>query len=87
MVADIGLPGIDGVELLLRARQLPGLSDLQAIAATAWGQPEDAERIRLAGFGDHFVKPFDVQELVDRINERFAERQGSACPGAAPLQG
>jgi CheY-like chemotaxis protein len=64
MVADIGLPGMDGVELLLRSRQLPGLSDLPAIAATAWGQPEDALRIRQAGFDDHFVKPFDVQELV-----------------------
>ncbi len=75
MVVDIGLPGMDGCELLLRARRMPGLRAIPAIAATAYGQPEDVRRVRQAGFDGHFVKPYDVRELADRIGELLAQRQ------------
>lgn len=85
MVADIGLPGMDGCALLVRARRLPHLRGLPALAATAYGRPEDARRIRQAGFDGHFVKPFDLKELAERINELIAEKHAlSPAPTSLP---
>lgn len=62
-VLDIGLPGMDGYELARRIRQLPGLSKIRLLAVSGYGQQEDRERSREAGFDLHLVKPVDVYEL------------------------
>lgn len=60
---DIGLPGMDGYELGQRLRELDGLDGLVLIALTGYGQPEDRERSRVAGFHAHLVKPVDLDAL------------------------
>ena len=60
---DIGLPEINGYELAQRLRVLPQLEGLRLIALTGYGQPEDHERTRAAGFDDHLVKPVDTSTL------------------------
>jgi len=67
ILCDLGLPGIDGCELLVRARELPGLADVPAFAVTGYGQEQDVERGRRAGFVGHFVKPVDLAALDARI--------------------
>ncbi|HEY3449955.1 MAG TPA: ATP-binding protein [Myxococcales bacterium] len=67
LLADIGLPGIDGYELLRRARKLPQLRGVPAFAITAYGQASDVTRAREAGFDSHFVKPVDLEVLDSRI--------------------
>lgn len=67
IVADIGLPGMDGYEFLRRARQVPGLANVPAFAATGYGQEEDVARAQEAGFTDHLVKPVDITDLDRRI--------------------
>jgi signal transduction histidine kinase/CheY-like chemotaxis protein len=62
-VIDIGLPGIDGYELARRVRDQLGDS-IRLIAITGYGQPEDRERTRAAGFDVHLVKPAGAQELI-----------------------
>jgi CheY-like chemotaxis protein len=59
---DIGLPGMDGYELGRRLRRRLG-AGLLLVAVTGYGQQEDAERSRRAGFDRHLVKPVDVAEL------------------------
>jgi signal transduction histidine kinase/CheY-like chemotaxis protein len=60
-LVDIGLPGMDGYEL---ARHLRAASeDVVLIAVTGYGQREDRERARLAGFAAHLTKPFSYEEL------------------------
>jgi PAS domain S-box-containing protein len=59
VLLDIGLPGIDGYETARRIRALPGGERLQLIAVTGWGQHEDKERARAAGFDAHLTKPVD----------------------------
>ena len=58
---DIGLPQIDGYELArrLRARRPQAL----LIALTGYGQADDRERARDAGFDHHFVKPVEPEAL------------------------
>jgi signal transduction histidine kinase/CheY-like chemotaxis protein len=59
---DIGLPGMDGYELARRMRGLaPGLI---LVAVSGYGQAEDRERSRAAGFVAHLVKPFTYEELA-----------------------
>jgi PAS domain S-box-containing protein len=62
LVADLGLPGEDGYELLnrLRARY----PDLPAIALTAYARSTDRDRALAAGFQHHIIKPMDPHALV-----------------------
>ncbi len=60
---DIGLPGIDGYEVCRRARE-SGLSDARIIAMSGFGQAQDRERSKAAGFDGHSVKPVDLGALT-----------------------
>lgn len=64
---DIGLPGIDGYELLLRLQRLPALGNTTFIAVTGYGQAGDRERIRRAGFRAHLVKPVNLPDLLQLV--------------------
>jgi PAS domain S-box-containing protein len=60
---DIGLPGMNGYELAARLRTLPELAPIRLVALTGYGQAEDIERARAAGFDYHLVKPADLRAL------------------------
>jgi signal transduction histidine kinase/CheY-like chemotaxis protein len=63
MLLDIGMPGMDGLEVARRARQRADSRDLTVIALSGWGQDEDRRRSREAGVDYHMVKPVDLDEL------------------------
>jgi signal transduction histidine kinase/ActR/RegA family two-component response regulator len=67
ILLDIGLPDLDGYEVARRLRQIDGLQVVGLVALTGYGQPEDIERARAAGFDWHFVKPLDFRELGLRL--------------------
>src|SRR5262249_25310967 len=58
---DIGLPGFDGYELARRARAQ--FANVNLVAITGSGQPQDRDRALAAGFAAHLVKPFSYEEL------------------------
>jgi CheY-like chemotaxis protein len=62
-ILDIGLPGMDGHELARQIRQLPGASGALFIALTGYGQDQDRQNSREAGFQHHFVKPVEITVL------------------------
>ncbi|HEY3595281.1 MAG TPA: ATP-binding protein, partial [Polyangiaceae bacterium] len=69
---DIGLPVMDGYELARRFRDLPELKRVQLLAVTGYGQQEDKERSRAAGFYEHLVKPIDfsrLRALIDHVSD------------------
>lgn len=66
IVADIGLPGLNGYEMLRQARGMLGVT-APAFALTGFGQSNDMERSRSAGFQEHMVKPVDLAYLDVRI--------------------
>ena len=62
VLVDIGLPLIDGYEVARRLRAELGHRIL-LVALTGYGQPDDQQRARQAGFDRHFTKPVDVHTL------------------------
>jgi PAS domain S-box-containing protein len=79
IVSDLALPGIDGRELLTRVRRIAGLEQVPALALSGFGEEEDAHTSLQAGFLDHLVKPFDVDELIRRIREAIRPGAGTAA--------
>jgi|SRR5579871_3010857 len=61
---DIGLPEINGYQLLKRLRSMPALAGVRFIAVTGYGRAEDRNLIRRAGFDDHLVKPVSLPALT-----------------------
>jgi CheY-like chemotaxis protein/two-component sensor histidine kinase len=68
---DLGLPGMDGLELARRLRADARWRTLPLVAVTGYGHESDRERTRAAGFDEHLVKPADAQALAGVI-ERLA---------------
>ncbi len=62
---DIGLPEIDGYEVARRVRDK--LDKIVLIAMTGYGQPEDRERTKDAGFDCHLIKPVDPEKLQELL--------------------
>ena len=79
---DIGLPGLNGYEVARRVRQVLG-NRIRLIALTGYGQPDDHERTREAGFDQHLVKPVNPK-LLSRLlaDARPAEPAAPAANGA-----
>jgi PAS domain S-box-containing protein len=69
LVSDIGLPDVDGYELMQRIRRLPADSNgaIPAIALTAYVRSEDRTRAFRAGYQAHLAKPAEPAELVATI--------------------
>ena len=63
MLLDIGLPGMDGLEVARRVRRVPGLEGIRLIACTGYGRDQDARQITEAGFDGHLVKPVSAADL------------------------
>ncbi|HEX3760035.1 MAG TPA: PAS domain S-box protein [Kofleriaceae bacterium] len=80
IVADVGLPGMDGYDFLRAARRLPTAARVPAIALTGYGQDSDVRRAREAGYAQHFVKPTDV----DVLDEQIRALVGRAAHGGSP---
>ena len=70
MIADLGMPMMDGFELIKRLRQSqnPLLRRMPAVALTAYARSEDRLRALHAGFGVHIAKPVDPVELIATIS-------------------
>jgi CheY-like chemotaxis protein len=63
VLCDIGLPGMDGVEVCRRINELQlGVRPIM-IALTGWGMDADRQRTAEAGFRHHLVKPVALDKL------------------------
>lgn len=78
IVLDVGLPSMDGFEVLrhLRARG----SGIPVIMLTARSATRDAIEGLDAGASDYVPKPFAVAELLARVRSRLRERTSATAP-------
>jgi PAS domain S-box-containing protein len=69
LVADIGMPEVDGFELIrqVRASADPKVRDIPAAALTAFARSEDRTKALRTGFEMHLAKPVDPGELVASV--------------------
>lgn len=65
LVSDIGMPELDGYELLRRARAAG--CRIPAAALTAFARAEDRKQALEAGFQAHLTKPLEARDLVDTV--------------------
>lgn len=80
LISDIGLPGIDGYELIRRIRTDLKLTaaHFPAVAVTAFGRKEDRRRALDAGFQAHLSKPYEVAHLVTALGKLRRDAAESA---------
>jgi CheY-like chemotaxis protein/anti-sigma regulatory factor (Ser/Thr protein kinase) len=66
LISDLGMPQVDGYELIRRVRSLPADSGsmVRAIALTAYASASDRRKALGAGFDLHIAKPFTADQLV-----------------------
>ena len=85
VVLDLGLPGLDGLELCRRLRRLPQGDASVVLVVTARTAPNDLQAVLDAGADDYLAKPFDP-DLFDvrlavmerRVAEVARRRQAEA---------
>ncbi len=83
VVLDLGLPDMDGFDVLRRIQETsPGLP---VVILTARGEVEDRVQGLDAGADDYIVKPFAFDELLARIHARVRTSQRSSI-GVGPLR-
>jgi PAS domain S-box-containing protein len=69
IVSDIGLPNIDGYELLqLLRNRTPHLREVPALALTGYAAQKDVDAALSAGFSAHLAKPFDPATLAATVD-------------------
>jgi CheY-like chemotaxis protein len=75
IVSDIGLPDEDGLSMMRRIRTLSPDEGgrVPAVAVTAYTLVDDMEEARRAGFQEHFRKPVETQQLLERVAELAEE--------------
>ena len=78
VLLDIGMPGMDGLEVARRIREKPALDGVRLVALTGWGQSEDIARTRASGFDTHLVKPAGAADLMNILRT-----SGTAPPALA----
>lgn len=81
VVMDLGLPDLDGTELL---RMIRAISEVPVVVITARGADEVVVRTLDAGADDYLTKPFSVAQLEARV--RAVLRRGSGGEAAGPLR-
>jgi signal transduction histidine kinase len=63
VLCDLGLPGIDGLEVCRSIRAVALKSQPVIVALTGWGRGDDRQRTKDAGFDHHLVKPVSLDKL------------------------
>ncbi|MFA5507209.1 MAG: response regulator [Vulcanimicrobiota bacterium] len=69
ILLDVMMPGMDGFEVLDKVKEKPGHSDTPVIMLTAKDQSSDVLKGYQSGATSYLVKPFNLDELVETINQ------------------
>ncbi|APR79485.1 two-component sensor histidine kinase [Minicystis rosea] len=67
VVSDIGMPGMDGYEMIRRVRAGSAAHTVPAVALTAYARPEDRARALDAGYQAHVTKPVEPAEMLATV--------------------
>ena len=77
VILDIGLPGLDGLEV---CRRLRAFSTCYIIMLTARADEQDTLQALSVGADDYMTKPFSVRELVARVQAQLRRPRGAGAP-------
>jgi CheY-like chemotaxis protein len=71
VLLDISLPGMDGVEVMMRMRADPALREIPVVAFTAYASDAERERYLSLGFDGHVSKPIVDKSILLGTIERL----------------
>ena len=77
ILLDVLMPVMDGQEMLEKLRRQDWGTNISVIMLTARSQAQDIARARACGIDDYIIKPFDLSELLEKI-EGIVERRKAA---------
>src|SRR6185436_2220811 len=80
VIADVHMPGANGYEVCRRSKEMR--PDIPVLLLVGTFEPFDEGQSRAVGADSFLKKPFDSQELLQRVEDLLASR-----PGAAPSAG
>lgn len=69
VILDLGMPVMDGYETCRRLRQYPWGKGITIVALSGWGQDSDKKKALETGFNQHFIKPFQLEDLEILLNQ------------------
>jgi excisionase family DNA binding protein len=67
IVLDVMLPDINGKEVCHRVRSDSSLEDVRILCISGMIEEDKVQELRLSGADDFLHKPFDIEELIDRM--------------------
>nr|WP_139088758.1 response regulator [Oscillochloris trichoides] len=75
IITDMNMPRMGGIEMVRTLRQQQ--STIHVIMVTAFGTPDTEKHAYRAGVNEYLTKPFDFEELEQRVQLFFAHKQVS----------
>ncbi|MEO8435296.1 MAG: GAF domain-containing protein [Pyrinomonadaceae bacterium] len=75
IISDIGMPVMDGYELITRLRRDPRFSHTPAIAVSGYASQKDKAAALTAGFDFHLAKPLNTQELLALVAKLLKQKR------------
>lgn len=75
IVTDMNMPRMNGMDLVRSVRQ--SYPDVYVIMVTAFGTPDTEKQAYRAGVNEYLMKPFDFEELEERVRSFFKSRAAS----------
>ena len=81
VLMDYQLPGIDGVELTKRLREIPAVKNAVILMVTSYDQQGDEARAKAAGCDGYLTKPIDTKTLPLVIAECLRKGNGAGQSG------
>lgn len=73
IVTDINMPDINGLELVSFLKNHPTYRTIPVVVVSTEGSAEDRRRAEALGANDYVVKPFDRQDLTDKLRRLLGE--------------
>ena len=74
ILMDYQLPGIDGIEAFHRIRNASDTAHIPIVATTASAMPEEAKKMKEAGFDGVLTKPINVKGFVQFVADVFSAK-------------
>ncbi|HWN47855.1 MAG TPA: response regulator, partial [Steroidobacteraceae bacterium] len=72
-IIDIGMPGMSGHEVARRMRLEAWGRNAVLIALTGWGQEQDKQAAKAAGFDEHMTKPVNLDDVERILDDLLSE--------------
>jgi two-component system CheB/CheR fusion protein len=69
IISDIGMPGMNGHELMQALRRLPNCATTPSVALTGYGTGQDVQQTLQSGFSCHIGKPVAYDVLIETLEK------------------